>query len=373
MKFLGLVVVLVFIHCCAAQTNRSSVWLLANTQIFTTESPNPQSCIITVATGGVASSPVTLFTTSNLAITGTFIQLGRGTPGTTGFVTTTTAGSNSILYTVSIQFIYNSTYSITLAIPAQTINTVTPPTLSVSTLQTSAWWTSTVGSATSTVYPVILSGNTILSPTGSTWLRFYDIPSIYKASVTDTDGTVGTPYTISPASSGIIITDFVSSSTIAISLWSDNVVPAADATLGRYNGFYQLGVRTKTSTISSSTSVLKGATSCTLFTGRKRSIDHLINKRTAFTTCTTSSIDPSMTSSVLSTVCTRLDASHDATGTATQTESDLGDAFNKGVTAMNALYQADYAVFGAGSSKFAIAGNFGILIALSSIIFSLLN
>ena len=78
MKFLGLVVVLMFIHCCAAQTNRSSVWLLANTQIFTTESPNPQNCIITVSTGGVASSSIDLFTTSNLAIKGTFIQLGQG-------------------------------------------------------------------------------------------------------------------------------------------------------------------------------------------------------------------------------------------------------------------------------------------------------
>ena len=136
---------------------------------------------------------------------------------------------------------------------------------------------------------------------------------------------------------------------------------------------HRIKVRTKTSTISSSSSTLKGATSCTISAGRKRSVDHLLKKRTALSTCTTSSIDPSMSSSVLSTVCTRIDASHDPTGSTTQTQSNLADAFNKGVTAMNALYQADYAVFGAGSSKFAIASNFGILIALSSIIFSFLN
>ena len=79
MKFLSLVVAILFIQCCVAQTNkRSSMWLLANTQILTANSQTPRNCIIPVSTGGVASSSITLLRTSNLVITGTFIQLGQG-------------------------------------------------------------------------------------------------------------------------------------------------------------------------------------------------------------------------------------------------------------------------------------------------------
>ena len=147
------------------------------------------------------------------------------------------------MYTVSIQFIYNSTYSITLAIPAQALNTLTPTALTVSTLSlppATTWWTSTVGGTTSTVYPVLTSGNTVLTPTSSTWLRFQDIPAIYTAAAV---GNAAAANRVA-ASSGIVITDYISSSTIAISLWNDNNAAALVATLtGEYNPIYQIGVR----------------------------------------------------------------------------------------------------------------------------------
>lgn len=77
MRILGLVVALVFINCRAAQTKRSSAWLLANTQIFTTKSSTPQNCYIP-ATGETQSESITLLRTTNMAITGTFVQLSQG-------------------------------------------------------------------------------------------------------------------------------------------------------------------------------------------------------------------------------------------------------------------------------------------------------
>ena len=49
---------------------------LANSQIFRTGSQIPQNCFVT-AVGATASGSTPLLTTSNLAITGTFIQLGQ--------------------------------------------------------------------------------------------------------------------------------------------------------------------------------------------------------------------------------------------------------------------------------------------------------
>ena len=143
------------------------------------------------------------------------------------------------MYTVSIQFIYNSTYSITLAIPAQALNTLTPTALTVTNLLTptaTTYWTSTVSSSTTNTFPIVYGGNTVLTPTASTWLRFQDIPAIYTAAAVATNSAA--------ASSGIIITDYISSSTIFISLWNDNNAAALVATLtGAYNPIYQIGVR----------------------------------------------------------------------------------------------------------------------------------
>ena len=141
------------------------------------------------------------------------------------------------MYTVTINFIYNSTYYITLSIPAQGAAQIPAHFLTVSNLfdpsKTSTYWSATVGATTSTLYPIVFGANTVMSPTGSTWLSVQNIPSIYSgtAAVADT-----------AASMGVIITDYVSSSTIALTLWNDNVTPDL-VTTGSFNGFYQLGVR----------------------------------------------------------------------------------------------------------------------------------
>ena len=66
MKIIGLVIALIVsIDCCAAATSRTSMWLAANTQIFTAGSTNSQSCYIAPAPS------VVLLKTTNLLITGT--------------------------------------------------------------------------------------------------------------------------------------------------------------------------------------------------------------------------------------------------------------------------------------------------------------
>lgn len=74
--------------------------------------------------------------------------------------------------------------------------------------------------------------NTVMTPTGKTWFSIQDIQDISNPA-----------NPLPNYSSGIVITDYISSSTIAISLWTDNYYSATSN--GVYNAFYQLGVRNK--------------------------------------------------------------------------------------------------------------------------------
>lgn len=124
-----------------------------------------------------------------------------------------------------------------------------------------------------------------------------------------------------------------------------------------------------TSSITGTNLLVSGCTA----SGRKRSIDHVIHKR-YLSTCPTSVIDPSLSTSTLSSLCTNAAALYSSTaGSTTASDTQLTDAVIRAVNGINSVYLSDTGYLSAANSQFTTGAKFGAMIAMASLIFSYIH
>lgn len=122
---------------------------------------------------------------------------------------------------ISIVFNYNTSHYLTLSLNTPATSLLTSLASILSSTVTGALLV-----ATPTTFPIVITNNQVLSPIGTTWLQFTYIQEL----------SIAAPTAGPDGASGILITDFVSSTSIAIFQFTD------DGAGTNVNSFYQIAV-----------------------------------------------------------------------------------------------------------------------------------
>lgn len=325
MKFLGLIIViLVVIKFCSADTNRSTIWVIADEQIYSTKK-GYQEC---AQLGPAGSVTINLVKTAYYEITATDAQV--YTPKST-----TAIADSFALATLTLTFTYDSDNTKTFTLGAydgETKNSITA-------------LTSVFGTA----------DNNILTASGNTWLTIQSIGTFVDGTTTPVGLSV-TADSAKIAWSAVLITDYKSNTTVTIIAWMDGADAGTDPTSdNQFNNLYSIFVRTPTDLLVNTGNTLVAG--CTDRSRKKRSV---LNKR-AVTTCSiATSSEPSFANNADS-ICSNI------------ATTNFGNILSAAATSMTTVRSVDNALFAAAGPKFTIAVNFGVLIAMSSAILSLLN
>lgn len=318
MKIFGLAVFLLYVSCCLAASNRSILWLISDELIYSSNK-------------GYQACPQLGANTNTSLVTTSYFRISTGSSTDALFYKTLGAndaadGVTYILKTLQLIFISGDSTTPNLFFNLPSFITMD-------------------GSNSVKMLASIIPSGTYTTASGSTWLSVRPVINYnYPSSAANTGATASVTF------SSVLITDYRSSSTITIIQYQDK----SDTTgTGVYNHLYSVIVRTPTSLLTTSTDILVGGCATT---GRTAVGANQVVSDAAIGSCSVSSASDSSLSS--STACT---------------DSGLPNAVTAAITSMNTLKSVDTALFGAAGSRFTIAVNFGILITISSVIFSYLN
>lgn len=326
MKFLAFLVSLLVVNLCSSE-NRTTLWMMADEQI-TSAKLGYQVC-------SRVSSPYTLLKTNYIEITGTEVAIFEDT--NTGEINTGASTSIYAMGAVTIKFTYDTDNTKTYTFPA---------------------FSGVTAASAVTVLTTALNPNVedsiVLTQRGEPWLSID-----YISSYSSTNSFTITANNKAIIWSQIVITDSKSNSTIGLLAWEDGAdATATTVTDFYYNQLYSVVVRVPYDQLSTSSGTLaSGCTSRT--TKKKRSV---VRNRRALTDCTLSTVSDSSFANLATTICNNADEG-DFFGNLVSVTGNLADT----------VKSVDTAYFGAAGSKFTIAANFGVLITMSSIIFSFLN
>lgn len=324
MKILCLLVILTYIYCCSAAANRSTVWLLADELLYST-SKTYQYC------DQLGASPANV-NRSLLSNSYYRFSMSINTAGA-DVAAYSTVGAVAGLVSVAANFVVKSLQLSFISPDSSTPNVV---------------FTLPIYTSGSVSLKSLIPTGTYYTTAGSTWLTVRQIDA--SANYPTTGQSVSTL-----SYGAILIIDYRSSSTIMIQQYQegDDIFTAATppVAVSTYNHIYSIAVRAPTTLLASGSStdlLTAGCSTPATRTGTPATV-----KTATLGTCSVSgAIDSSLSGS---TACTN---------------TALPDAVTIAVSALNTLRTTDNTLFGAAGSKFAIAANFGILVALSSIIFS---
>lgn len=343
-------------YVAEAQRNRSTVWVLANNQIYSTNA-GYAACS---ATGTTTPTTNTFLTTSNLRISGSLYGVVDAraalTPWADTLITPTTTSGHALIDSLTIIFYYNSTYFLTLTLPTARATGVQQDNAIPIASYPNFLLPVRRFTLTSSITTLPADATNVYQPNGKVWLTFSAIAGV----ATDSTGTLTASNVYSY---GFVVNDYISSSTISVVQWVDNL-----------NAFYQFGANVLTSSITGSSILNSGCSSVSV---GKRSVDHFRFKRDAAgSTCPTSSNDATFSSTTLTSLCTRsviLTGTGACGGTgvadSTSTTSCFADALTRGVRAIDAL-STQSVVFSTSGPRI-ISGGAHYLLLIGSMLFLL--